>query len=106
MDEDLIYERISPVLPVVDLDAALGRYRRLGFDAEPYSGLAGDGFVERGGVSLHLTECKEHDPTRTGAHVCLYVSDADVRHAEWASAGVEGHLGDLSDTEYGMREFG
>ena len=106
VDDDLIYERISPVLPVVDLDAALGRYRRLGFDAEPYSGPARYGFVERGGVSLHLTECKEHDPTRTGAHVYLYVSDADVLHAEWASAGVEGHLGDLIDTEYGLREFG
>ncbi|MGA8725125.1 MAG: hypothetical protein WB565_08775 [Acidimicrobiales bacterium] len=106
MDDDLICERISPVLPVVGLDAALGRYRRLGFDAQPYSGPARYGYVERGGVSLHLTECKEHDPTRTGAHVYLYVSDADVLHAEWASAGVEGHLGDLIDAESDLREFG
>ena len=106
VDGDLIIERISPVPPVVDLDAALGRYRRLGFDAKPYSGAERYGFVERGGVSLHLTEWKEHDPARTGAHVYLYVSDAGALHAEWACSGVEGRLGDLIDTEYGLREFG
>ena len=76
VDGDLIIERISPVPPVVDLDAALGRYRRLGFDAKPYSGAERYGFVDAEVFFFHLTEWKEHDPARTGAHVYLYVSDA------------------------------
>ena len=35
------------------------------------------GFVERGGVELHLSESPEHDRTRDGAEIYLYVSDAD-----------------------------
>jgi hypothetical protein len=31
----VIFERIAPVVPVLDLEAAQDRYRRLGFDVEP-----------------------------------------------------------------------
>jgi hypothetical protein len=41
-----------------------------------------------------------------GAMVYLYVSDADAVRAEWASCGVEGRLGEIRNTDYGMREFG
>jgi predicted enzyme related to lactoylglutathione lyase len=104
--DELIFERIAPVVPVLDLDAALDRYRRLGFDVAPYTGGERYGFVERDAVSLHLTEWQEHDPGRTGAHVYIYVSDADAVHAEWAAAGVAGRLGEPFDTPYGLREFG
>jgi Glyoxalase superfamily protein len=100
------FERIAPVVPVLDLDAAMDRYRRLGFRAEPYTGGERYGFVERGPVSLHLLEWHEHDPASRGAHVYVYVSDADALHEEWAAAGVEGRLGRPHDTEYGLREFG
>ena len=63
------------------------------------------GFAERGNVSLHLIEWSDHDPARTGSHVYLYVADAATVYAEWSSAGVEGELGDLIDTPYGLREF-
>jgi len=105
MADHVHFERIAPIVPVLDLDAALDRYRRLGFDTEPYTGGERYGFVERGGVSLHLTEWHNHDPARTAAHVYLYVSDADALHAEWAAAKVEGRLGSPFDTAYGMREF-
>lgn len=101
-----MFERVAPVIPVRDLDAALDRYRRLGFAARAYAGDARYGFVDRDSVSLHVSEWHEHDPTRTGAVVYLYVADAEVVHHEWAEAGVPGRLGEPRDTEYGLREFG
>ena len=105
MPDAAVFERVAPVLPVLDLDAALERYRRLGFVVEPYTGGERYGFVERDSVSLHLTEWAEHDPGRTAAQVYLYVSDADAVHAEWAASGVEGRLTEPSDRAYGLREF-
>ena len=100
------FERVSPVIPVRDLDAALDRYRRLGFAARAHDGEERYGFADRDSISLHLTEWEEHDPKRTGAVVYLYVSDADAVHAEWTKAGVEGRLTDPGNTGYGLREFG
>lgn len=105
MTDEVSFQRISPVVPGLDLDSALDRYRRLGFDVEPYAGGERYGFVERGPVSIHLTEWQEHDPGRTGAHVYIYVSNADAVYTEWEAAGVEGRLGQPSDTAYGLREF-
>ena len=33
-----MFEAVAPIIPVRDLDAALGRYRQLGFDVRAYSG--------------------------------------------------------------------
>lgn len=95
---------VAPVVPVLDLDAALERYQRLGFtvhrsDHDRY------GFVGRDTVSLHITEWAEHNPKLTGAVVYLYVSNADAVHSAWAAAGVEGKLTDPADAEHGLREF-
>jgi hypothetical protein len=106
MTDAVVFERVAPVVPVLDLDAALERYRRLGFVVAPYTGGERYGFVDRDRVSLHLVEWGEHDPGRTGAHVYLYVSDADAVHAEWAASGVEGRLSEPFDRAYGLREFG
>jgi hypothetical protein len=105
MADEITFEDVAPVVPVRDLDAALDRYRRLGFTVRPYAGEERYGFAERGRVSLHLTEWAEHDPTRTAATVYLYVSDADALHAEWAASGVEGRLREPHATPYGLREF-
>jgi hypothetical protein len=99
------FSRVAPIIPVLDLDAALARYRRLGFEAKAYGGDARYGFVDRGSVSLHLTEWDEHDPLSTAASVYFYVSDADALHAEWAALDVEGRLIPPEDTDYGLREF-
>ncbi|NEA98005.1 VOC family protein [Streptomyces sp. SID13726] len=102
---EIAFTEVAPVIPVHDLDAALERYRRLGFTAHPYDGPDRYGFVERGSVSMHLTESPDHDPLRTGAVVYLYVSDADAVHAEWTAAGVDGRFGAPADAPYGLREF-
>ena len=105
MAHEITFEAVAPVVPVRDLDAALDRYRRLGFAARAYEGGERYGFVDRGAVSLHLSEWAEHDPKRSGAVVYLYVSDADALYGEWQAAGVEGRLGAPHDTPYGLREF-
>jgi catechol 2,3-dioxygenase-like lactoylglutathione lyase family enzyme len=106
MDSAVVFERVAPVIPVRDLDAALDRYRRLGFAVERYSGPNRYAFVERGAVSMHLSEWHDHDPARSGAVVYLYVSDADALHAEWSGADLPGRLGEPGDRPYGLREFG
>lgn len=100
------FTSVSPIVPVRDLDVALGRYRRLGFDARAYEGPERYGFADRGPVSVHLTEWAEHDPLRTAASVYFYVSDADALYAEWAALeNLDGRLVAPQDTPYGLREF-
>ena len=96
---------IAPVVPVLDLDAALDRYRLLGFTVHGYEGDERYGFADRGDVSLHITEWDEHDPKRTAATVYLYVSDANAVFDEWKASGVEGRFHEPFDAEYGLREF-
>ena len=98
------FKSVSPVIPVRDLEAALERYRSLGFTTELEDGPR-YGFAERSNVSLHLIEWNDHDPARTGSHLYLYVSDADALYEEWSNAGVDGELGELFDAPYGLREF-
>jgi hypothetical protein len=62
---EVIFERITPVLNVQDVDAALARYRRLGFATE-LDEPAGYGFAERGAVQLHLQPDDPDDPGATG----------------------------------------
>jgi catechol 2,3-dioxygenase-like lactoylglutathione lyase family enzyme len=102
----IVFEDVAPVVPVRDLQAALERYRRLGFEVRAYGHGTGYGYSQRGAVSIHLSEWDKHDPKRTGAVAYLYVSDADAVRAEWASCGVEDRLGEVRNTDYGMREFG
>jgi hypothetical protein len=68
---EIEFNSVSPIVPVQDLDVALDRYRKLGFDARGYEGPERYGFVDRGFVSIHLTEWAEHDPLRTAACVSL-----------------------------------
>lgn len=101
----MTFDRIAPVMPVRDLDAALDRYRRLGFAVTAYAGAERYGFVDRDGVSMHVAEWDGHDPERSAAHVYLYVGDADAVYAEWSAAGVDGRFGGPFDAPYGLREF-
>ncbi|GAA5156298.1 hypothetical protein GCM10023321_31770 [Pseudonocardia eucalypti] len=106
MADPIVFRDVAPVIPVRDLDAALDRYRQLGFTTRAYSGDARYGYADRGQVSLHLTESARHSPECDGAVVYLYVSDANAVHTEWAAAGLPGCLGEPRDTDYGLREFG
>jgi hypothetical protein len=97
---------VSPIVPVRNLDVALDRYHRLGFSVRAYEGPERYGFVDRGSVSLHLTEWADHDPLRTAASVYLYVNDADALYAEWdALDNLDGRLIAPNDRPYGLREF-
>jgi hypothetical protein len=102
---EITFASVSPVVPVRDLDAALDRYRLLGFDALAYDGPDRYGYANRGGVEIHISEWAEHDPHRSGAVIYLYVSDARALRREWKASGVEGRLTRLHDTPYGLREF-
>ncbi|GAB7142527.1 glyoxalase-like protein [Mycobacterium riyadhense] len=100
------FTSVAPIVPVRNLDIALARYRRLGFDARGYEGPERYGFVDRGSIQIHLTEWAEHNPLTTASSVYLYVSDADALYAEWATLeNLEGHLHPPHDTPYGLREF-
>ncbi len=99
------FEYVAPVIPVRALDAALVRYRALGFAPEPCQGGERYGFVKRGGIHFHLTEWEDHDPGSTAAHVYLHVSGADALHAEWVAVDEIGTLSATYDTPYGLREF-
>lgn len=101
----MTFDRVAPVVPVRDLDAALDRYAKLGFTVHAYEGDERYGFVSRDRVELHLTEWDEHDPERTAATVYLYVADADAVHEEWTRASIEGRFHGPFDTPYGLREF-
>ena len=54
METEVVFERVAPVIPVRDVDAAVERYRRLGFQVEMYGGPTRYAFVDRGPVSMHL----------------------------------------------------
>jgi hypothetical protein len=101
---EVTFERIAPVVRVRDLDAALARYRQLGFATE-LDEPAQYGFVQRGAVQLHLVPDDPDEPEGTGGVVYVYVSDANELHAQWASAGVVGRFLGPHDTPYGLREF-
>jgi catechol 2,3-dioxygenase-like lactoylglutathione lyase family enzyme len=103
--DDVTFTNVAPVIPVRDLDRALRRYRKLGFSARAFEGPDRYGFVERDGVELHLNESSEHDRTRDGAEIYLYVSDADALYTVWSSSGVKGRFIPPHDPPYGLREF-
>lgn len=103
---EIDFTSVAPIVPVRNLDTALDRYRRLGFEARGYQGPERYGFVDRGSVSMHLTEWAEHDPLTTASSVYFYVSDAEALYNEWkAVENIGGRLHPPHDTPYGLREF-
>jgi len=90
------------VFPVVDIDAATGFYRSLGFEVESYDG--GYAWVShRGGEVLHLALTPELTPADNRAAGYFHVQDAADWHSSWSAAGVD--VGELIDQPWEMREF-
>jgi catechol 2,3-dioxygenase-like lactoylglutathione lyase family enzyme len=83
---DDVEVRAAPVLPVDDLDRALGHYRALGFLVSRYDD--GYGYAAWRGLELHLAVSAGHDPDGHGAVVFLHVPDADEVAGRWRAAGV------------------
>jgi Glyoxalase/Bleomycin resistance protein/Dioxygenase superfamily len=92
-------ERIAPIFPVHDLEAAMEHYRRLGFSVRAYA-QGGYSFAERDGIEIHLGVVPEDDHRTSAAY--LFVDDADGLAAAWRSAGIDVHP--PQDTEWGKRE--
>lgn len=98
------FDSLAVVLPTRDVNAALHRYQRLGFDVSPYRDRSEYGYARRGNVTLHLAQIDDFDPSASLVAAYLYVGDADKVHAEWTDASVEGRLVAPVDTDYGLRE--
>jgi predicted enzyme related to lactoylglutathione lyase len=92
-------ERIAPIFPVHDLNAAMEHYQRLGFTVRAYAG--GEyGFAFREGVELHLGVVP--DDNRCTGSAYLFVDDADALAVKWTSAGAA--VQPPEDTEWGRHE--
>lgn len=100
---------VAPIFVARDLDAALERYRRLGFDVRAYRDAPDEpaiyAFLCFGPGELHIARVGELDPKTTTSACYLYVEDADAVYEAWKAAGVEGRLHPPSDTPYGLREL-
>ena len=90
----------ATILPVNDLETAVDRYRRLGFEVERHAD-GGYAFCNRGNVWFHLSE-GAIDPTTSTTMVYLSVDDPEALHAEWQ--GVEGRHAAPEVKEWGVRE--
>ena len=55
MSPPIVFKDVAPVVPVRDLQAALERYRQLGFEVRAYGHGTGYGYAQRGAVSIHLS---------------------------------------------------
>jgi uncharacterized glyoxalase superfamily protein PhnB len=103
------FARVSPILPVRNVTAALAHYAKLGFEASAYGEKAGGdpiyAFVSWGPVELHLARFPDLDPKTSSSACYLYVDDANALHAQWLVAGVGGKSTAPIDTPYGLREF-
>ena len=69
MPTPIVFEDVAPVVPVRDLQAALERYGRLGFEVRAYGHGTGYGYAKRGAVS-NSSERVGRAP-RTGSVVYL-----------------------------------
>lgn len=86
---------IVPVLPVRDLDRAVGFYHSLGFEVSRYEAIYA--YARRDDVWLHLALTPDLDPLVGAGAVYAYVADARALAAEWGA-------GPPVTTDYGMIE--
>lgn len=93
---------VKPILPVVEMEHAVGFYRQLGFDIEPYD--TEYNIVSLSGEEMfHLRAVEDLDPATNAASVYFHVQDVDAVHAEWTGTGIA--AGEVTDQPWGMREF-
>ena len=104
-------DRAVPILPSRDLAETLEFYEALGFEnrgapPEEWDYL----IIGRGALELHFSADSAVDPLRTAGSCYLFVDDAQGLFAQWvdiviADPDTGTRVGDLMDTDYGMREF-
>jgi len=85
-------DHATPNLPSSDLDATVGFYAGLGFEATFHD--EGWLILGRGSLVLEFFHDPGVDPASTSASCCLRVDDLDALYAACVSAGVpETHVG-------------
>jgi catechol 2,3-dioxygenase-like lactoylglutathione lyase family enzyme len=94
----------APVLITTDVQAALERYRALGFMVSAHADGHEYGFLRRGEAWLHVSFAPDVDPSLNAVSAYLYCDDADALHAEWTASGAAGRHVAPMDTDYGLRE--
>jgi uncharacterized glyoxalase superfamily protein PhnB len=98
----------TPIMPVVDMAAAVEFYERAGFGVRVWRGEdddagAGYGFVDYDGRSVFDLDAVDIDPARNRAGCYLIVDDADAWHARLTAAELD--VTPIDDMPWGMREF-
>jgi uncharacterized glyoxalase superfamily protein PhnB len=93
--------RVSPILPVRDVAAAVSFYASLGFTTRAYNGGHDYGFVTWGDVEIHLGSVGA-DAQHSSASIYLFVDDADELARTWRGAGAD--VRPPQNTEWGKRE--
>ena len=93
---------VTPTLPVVDMNAAVGFYEAAGFVVHRYD----DGFVfvRHGEQSVFDLGLEENiDPKRNGAGCYIIVTDVEAWQARFTNAGLNATV--VETMPWGMREF-
>jgi catechol 2,3-dioxygenase-like lactoylglutathione lyase family enzyme len=101
-------EKLSPILPSRDLEAAEAFWARLGF-ATVYKDAAEYLLMKREGAEVHFWLDRELEPTRNDAGAYLRPSHIDALDAEWGTLGLPAtgvpRLVRVEDKPWGMREL-
>ncbi|MEO1055866.1 MAG: VOC family protein [Actinomycetota bacterium] len=93
---------VKTILPVLDIEAAIEFYGRLGFHVVSYDETYA--WVHHAGLEIiHLALVPELDVEANRSACYLHVQDADHWHRTWREAGVE--VGEIGDMPWQMREF-
>ena len=88
----------EPCFRVVDVDRAVGHYKRLGFRTDYHDQTYA--FAHRDHLTIHLAH--DDNPIHHSAMLYIHVDDADALATEWRTAGVD--VSDPVDFDYGKRE--
>ena len=91
----------TPILPVLDMTAAIAFWKATGFGVEPYDD--GYAFVLRNGELLHLVADPTLDPLKNSSACYIHAPNVDELHTQWSGAGLS--VSELEDRPWGMYEF-
>jgi predicted enzyme related to lactoylglutathione lyase len=95
---------VNPILPVSDMDRAVGFYRTVGFAVTEYD--AGYAWVRTCGWEFfHLALAPALEPGGSTAAAYLHVADVDEWHRAITTNAPDVAVGDVIAQPWGMREF-
>ncbi|MDW5266507.1 MULTISPECIES: VOC family protein [Acidobacteriaceae] len=101
-----IFQSITPILPIHDLQRAMDFYRLLGFSCTRYQEGNFYAFLSRDDLDIHLRKAPDliesHNPC--GVYFYLAADTAAALEAEFRAAGVT-ILSPLEPREWKMNEF-